>query len=503
VPPDLSDLVMKLLEKDPASRIATADEAFRALQAIDHDLALPIKDGAHGAASVRGRSSFHPGASAQRLSKPRALAPPRQSRLVLIAAAVAVLALVASGIVFYFPSGTGVVRLEINDPNIQVVFDKDGPTVKGIGERDVHVTPGAHGLHIRRGDLEFDTDKFLLTKGETVRLKIEWINDGKLQVMQGSKVIGEKSSSRPEIAGLVPDAAWLAEVAALSPERQVDAVAARLKERNPDFDGAVTHAIEGDVVTELQFRTDKVTDISPVRALIGLRTLACNGPHGKRSLLADLAPLHGMKLTSLSVRLAAVANLDPLQGMNLKVLDCDYTLVSDLTPLQGMPLAALSCVGTHVSELKPLKDMRLNTLSLNGTKVSDLTPLKDMSLTELYCGHTPVSSLAPLRGMPLTALHCPSTQVSDLTPLKGMNLNLLNATSTKVSSLSPLAGMKVGDLRFADTPVIDISPLEGMHISHIHGDFRSEQSLETLRSIKGLERINDLPAHEFWKRRKP
>ena len=67
--------------------------------------------------------------------------------------------------------------------------------------------------------------------------------------------------------------AWLKQVAALPAEKQVEAVAAKLKELNPGFDGKVTHTIENGVVTELQFLTDNVTDISPVRALTGLQEL--------------------------------------------------------------------------------------------------------------------------------------------------------------------------------------------------------------------------------------
>ena len=64
-------------------------------------------------------------------------------------------------------------------------------------------------------------------------------------------------------------------------DKQVEAVAAKLKELNPGFDGKVTHKIEGGVVTELEFLTDNVTDISPVRALTGLRKLNCSGTPGQ------------------------------------------------------------------------------------------------------------------------------------------------------------------------------------------------------------------------------
>src|SRR5262249_16886734 len=61
---------------------------------------------------------------------------------------------------------------------------------------------------------------------------------------------------------------WLKQVAALPAEKQVEAVAAKLKERNPGFDGKVSHTVEGGVVTELTFRTNNVTDLAPVRALV-------------------------------------------------------------------------------------------------------------------------------------------------------------------------------------------------------------------------------------------
>ena len=54
---------------------------------------------------------------------------------------------------------------------------------------------------------------------------------------------------------------------------QVKAVAARLKELNLRFDGAVVPTIENGVVRELEFNTDDVTDLRPVRVLSRLRAL--------------------------------------------------------------------------------------------------------------------------------------------------------------------------------------------------------------------------------------
>jgi len=335
--------------------------------------------------------------------------------------------------------------------------------------------------------------------------------------------------------------AWLQLVAVLVPEQQVAAVAARLKERNIGFDGQVTHKIEGDVVTELEFCSDNVMDISPVRALAGLRTLKCNGSTGEKGQLADLSPLKDMKLTELYCWYTKVSDLSPLKDMKLTKLDCFGTQVSDLSPLKEMKLTYLECTNTKVSDLLPLKDMKLTTLLCFGTQVSDLSPLKEMKLTYLNCTHTPVSDLSPLKDMKLEELQCWGTQVTDLSPLKDMKLTILNCGSTKVSDLSVLKNMKLTSLICGYTPVSDLSPLKGMMLTYLKCgctqvsdlsplkdmklttlvcdntqvtdlsplkgmpvkelwcDFKAERDTEILRSLKTLEKINDKPAQEFWK----
>ena len=98
--------------------------------------------------------------------------------------------------------------------------------------------------------------------------------------------------------------AWCKQVAAMSPDEQVDAVKAELKKRNPDFDGAVNSAYENGAVVGLAFLSDKVTDLAPVRALAGLQTLKCSGSNLGKGRLADLSPLKDMQLTSLILRTA-------------------------------------------------------------------------------------------------------------------------------------------------------------------------------------------------------
>ena len=57
-------------------------------------------------------------------------------------------------------------------------------------------------------------------------------------------------------------------VAKLPPEKQVAAVVDELKKRNPHFDGSgVTSRIEKDAIVHLWIVAEKLTDLSPVRAL--------------------------------------------------------------------------------------------------------------------------------------------------------------------------------------------------------------------------------------------
>jgi serine/threonine protein kinase len=294
-------------------------------------------------------------------------------------------------------------------------------------------------------------------------------------------------------------AAWQRTVAALPAEEQVKAVAARLKDLNPGFDGKLTPTINGGVVTGLQFSTDQVTNIAPVRALVRLTHLNVSGTHGK---LADLSPLKGLSLTVLHCARTRVSDLSPLKGMPLKLLECALTEVSDLTPLTGTPLGGLYCGGcSRLSDLTPLKGMRLKALDLTQTGVSDLAPLGGLPLGELNLhGATRVTDLAPLRGLSLDFLNLGSTRVIDLSPLEDMTaLHTLILSATPVTDLSVLKRLPLTTLSIEYTKVSDLTPLKGMPLKQLSLDTPTGQNAEVLRSLKGLEEINNMPAADFWK----
>ncbi len=253
---------------------------------------------------------------------------------------------------------------------------------------------------------------------------------------------------------------WVEDVQAMPPERQLEAVARKLTELNPGFDGKLTGCcgiwanrpqtsaspkIRNGAVTELGFDTDRVSDISPVRALRRLTRLSCTGRDYGKGLLVDLSPLRGLPLKELNCRLNRLSDLSKLTDVPLDALNCSGTGVRDLSPLGRLPLTSLVCVAMPLTSLSGLKGLRLKNLACYYTKVSDLAPLEGMPLAKLICFQTSVSSLAPLRGMPLASLDCQNTPISDLSPLAGMPLAEAQFDATQVSDLSPLETCK--DLR--------------------------------------------------------
>ena len=449
LPTELSDLVMQLLAKKPEERTQTAQAVVDSLRQIEGEttqvLAAPGAESGQGnvASTKRGAART----SARRQGSKRSRLP------WLIGGGVAGVCVLVAALVLLWPTPKGTVRIESDDPNVEIVFDKTGPTIKGADKEPIALRAGEHGVLIKRGDFTFEADKFLLKKGETVVLRLELLQ-GKVEIVQDGRVVATRDVSLPfdptdnRSSPFPPlDRTWVKKVEVLSPLKQVEAVAAELKRRNPGFDGK----FEG-TVTDLRVRSDKLVDLTPVRALMRLQNLSVDRCHQ----LADLTPLKGMKLKRLECGSTRVSDLSPLKGMPLNLLACGATRVSDLSPLKGMPLMEL-VIQCPVSDLSPLAAMRLRSLNFNGAPVADLSPLAGMPLTVLHCGYTKVTDLSPLAGMPLTYLDYRSTQVSDVSPLKGLPLQAIEC------------------------------------------QFKPERDAAILRSIKTLERINNKPAALFWK----
>ena len=59
--------------------------------------------------------------------------------------------------------------------------------------------------------------------------------------------------------------------------------------------------------------------------------------------------------------------------------------------------------------------------------------------------------------------------------------------------------MPLATLLLEGTKVEDLTPLEGMKLVEISLPPGTPKGLELLRKMKSIEKINDMPAAEFWK----
>ncbi len=193
-----------------------------------------------------------------------------------------------------------------------------------------------------------------------------------------------------------------AEPAPVAPAAQdpLSIALAALKQRNPDWGGRETHAMENGAVTELTIVALGVTDLTPLAALTSLRQLDVSGywstseKREYRSPLKDLAPLRGLKLQALEIHHTDVADLGPLQGMPLEKLDAGSSNVADLTPLRGMPLKKLTLGYTGARSLTPLVGLPLTHLYLEKVDIADFTPLAKLPLQSLNAELQPLKHAA-------------------------------------------------------------------------------------------------------------
>jgi tRNA A-37 threonylcarbamoyl transferase component Bud32 len=451
VPEALCRVIDRLHAKKPADRPASAKEVADLLAGLLADL---------------NSGSPRPGdRTSARQSPAQPAGPARRKWLWAAAALVLLVAGLGAGeatgvtdvrgtvIRLFSPEGTLVV--EVEDPGVSVSVDGGDVVITGAGAKEIRLKPGQYKVEASKD-------------GKVVRQELVTVSRNGRQVVRVSK----------ESVPLSGDGAWEKSVAALPAEEQVGAVAQRLKELNPGFDGQVQSDIRDGQVKGLSFPTQAVKDLTPLRALPGLESLVCCGTAAAPGKVTDLSPLRGLPLKALGCYDNPVSDLSPLAGMPLEELRCYRTRVEDLTPLKGMPLTQLRAGETRIADLSPLKGMKLAVLLLDGTGVTDLSPLRGMALEHVGLTLTGTSDLAPLQGMPLTRLSLIRTQVSDLSPLQGMPLTALTLSGS---------------------PVTDLAPLKGMPLKELLCDFQRERDTALLRSLTTLERINDRPAADFWK----
>jgi hypothetical protein len=322
----------------------------------------------------------------------------RTAALVLLAGAAAA---ALAGSVIYVQTDRGTLEIKTLDPDVKVSVEKDGASVDILdpkSKQQLSIHSGQYTLKLIGADtagLELTTDQgtgpVTLTRGGKVVVEVRRVDEPAIATAPGERAA---KSAFPPL-----DEAWVKLVASLPMTAQVEAVAAKLKERNPGFDGKLDPFYKDNAVEWLTLRTDDVADLTPLRAFPRLTALSVIGINPAKSRLSDLSPLKSLPLTALTCQNTAVSDLSPLKDMKLPQLKIAGTRVSDLSVLRGMPLTILECGNLSISDLSPLKGMKLTLLDCRGTAISDLSVLKNMPIKELACDFKPERDAAILRSL--------------------------------------------------------------------------------------------------------
>lgn len=445
-----------------------------------------------------------------------------------------------AGSVIRLVRAQGTLVIEVADPDVSMLIDGEELAIRGTGIHEVRLQTGPHQLQVLKAGRRVQNEILQITRNgrQTVRVTLEPAQEG----LSAGRPGGQDDAS-PNHPSAVDAAAWEQSVAGLPADELVKAVSLRLQRLNPGFDGVVVTTINEGVVEDLEMQTDRVTDLSPLKVLRGLKTLSISGSDAfssqqverrshendggsqvkvrsvDRSRLSDLRPLEGLSLVRLLCFNTAVADLAPLRGMPLKELSCDVTRVADLAPLRDMPLEVLRFNHSRVADLAPLAGMKLRVLTMLNCPVRDLSALRGMALDQISLGRD-VTDLSPLEGMPLVEIDGSLSQISDLSPLARSPLRMLSIGSTQVTDVTPLKSVKTLKRLWCCDLVSDLSPLAELPLEYLHAgpkvtdlaplrnmplnkleflSFQYERDAGILREITTLETINDLSAAAFWK----
>lgn len=110
------------------------------------------------------------------------------------ALSIAGLLMLLYGVIVYFRTENGTLRVEINDPGIEVTVKGDSVRLSRDGQETIELEPGEHQLIVTRGDFTFTTNSFKLMEGETAVVKVDLV-PGEVRVSHKGQLLNSETFS--------------------------------------------------------------------------------------------------------------------------------------------------------------------------------------------------------------------------------------------------------------------------------------------------------------------
>ena len=473
LPPELSDLIMQLLTKDPAGRPASAKEVAERLGQIERRLSVstPVSDPTGpDLTEARSVDSTQVSRAGSELAVTECLArhaplvtrpePHRNKRRTLIAAAVALLILGPLGWLFHgtiirLVTNQGELVIDVRDPSVDVRVELNGAVVRDkTSQRQFTLTAGKGEIEVMEKDgIKLATKKFELTRGgtTTVTVTLQELADAR-KTRQEPHAVPDKTSdkSSPE-----PGPAATPEPDRRAVEYALSIGVSKIKIRTQEAEGFIDPGLglpkEPFQLTSVDLNGNQQVTESGLASFKGCRNLTSLYLAGSRVTDAGLVNFKDCKnLTVLAlggtpVSDAGLTNFKDCQ--NLTVLNLGFTQVTD----------------AGLANFKNCKN--LTVLELAGMTDAGLANFKDCrNLTVLNLGitHATDSGLANFKDCKkLTTLTVVGRQVTDagVAHFKGCtdltNLDLSSVLLTEAGLASFKDCKNLTHVHLADTPLGD------------------------------------------------
>ena len=507
VPPQLADLVMQLVARDPMKRPASTLEVLRHFRAVTTGSGPQTLTDAAEVTRIAPVHSFRAVRAVRR----------RAALTLVLTVILLILGYAFSGTLVRFAANQGEVVIVVDDPEMNVTVREAGALIEDKkSHRTITLSAGDHQLEVTvrddDGESHFFTKAFSLRRGGKEIINVR-------QELAASATIPEavSTSNSPKPTGTQHEIVDRSErnTAEWALARG-GTVTIRVANRESEVRAAKELPAAPFQVVALDLTAANVNDsnLSGMGRPAELRSLRLSrmalGDQGLRSI-GELGSLHFLRLNGTRITNSGIASLSSLN--NLVELDLSSTAVSDaglpsliaLTKLHSLNLydTRVTDAGlAHVGRLTGLHELYLSDNRLSDSGIAHLRDLTELRI--LHLNNAPITNegLVHLAGMKkLRSLNIPGTGVTDdglshleaLTALEELALDNTKVSDSGLSKLAALKNLKainLGNPRITDAAMASVGKLTGLRQLGLFGSKVTDAGLAQLSALTELEVFN-------------